>query len=595
MIPFRVQCETCHARLKVSDAALVGQIHACPKCGGMVLLAAVAGDSSAAVTPPPMETPSVTVANFEQVEELTASIAQAAVGPEVIAKSQAKGGHFTLVTTIGGGVIGIAIGALALWMNQPIESTPLPLAATRERSALAPVESPIAEPPPPVAEPPATKPVEKKIDPPVVKPEPEPQPEPTTVAALKPPQPATPQPAEAPKKIDPLDFDAANLDLVLVKGAGSDPPPIRDEPSEAPAPVTPEEGLDERLAMRAGASRAVVRRGETGPLPEVDLTAALATPIDELELPKLPLWRAAEMVGDLSGVAVTVDPAALRMAGLTASHAVPMKGTEVSLAKTLTAALAPAGLSYAERFGQLTIVRPGADEPREVRYEVADLVRESDLDLAEVLRDTLLNEIDTLDQTADAVRITAPLARHYEVLRLLEQWRKSRGLPKRSKYPDRFLSAKPALAGLQSQFADRTTFSFVSPTRFAEVARYWGKSAGVVILVDWESLSEQEFGPSSQISCSVADKPWSEALTLVLEPLGFTWRAIDAGTIQITTLEADRELPLVEVYPLGQGALDEPEDARLFVDGRGKVAILCGPAEAHRRAWGQLSGVPSEE
>ncbi len=266
----------------------------------------------------------------------------------------------------------------------------------------------------------------------------------------------------------------------------------------------------------------------------------------------------------------------------------PLKGTEVSLAKTLTAALSPAGLSYAERFGQLTVMRPGADETREVRYEMADLVRESDLNVAEVLRETVLNETDTLEETANALRITAPLATHYEVLRLLEQWRKSRGLPKRSKYPDRLLSAEPALAGLQPQLADRTTFSFVSPTPLAEVTRYWAQSAGVVILVDWESLAEQEFGPGSPISCSVADKPWSEALTLVLEPLGLTWRAIDAGTIQITTLEADRERPLVEVYPLG-AALDEPEGSRLFVDERGNVAILCGPADAHRRLWGQIS------
>jgi hypothetical protein len=34
--PFRVICETCRSRLKVSSAEAIGQIHACPKCGSMV-------------------------------------------------------------------------------------------------------------------------------------------------------------------------------------------------------------------------------------------------------------------------------------------------------------------------------------------------------------------------------------------------------------------------------------------------------------------------------------------------------------------------------------------------------------------------------
>ncbi len=34
MEPFAIQCATCKARLKVRELAAVGQILACPKCGG---------------------------------------------------------------------------------------------------------------------------------------------------------------------------------------------------------------------------------------------------------------------------------------------------------------------------------------------------------------------------------------------------------------------------------------------------------------------------------------------------------------------------------------------------------------------------------
>ena len=39
-IPFAVQCQTCGSRLKVSDAALIGTIAACPKCNSMVEITA---------------------------------------------------------------------------------------------------------------------------------------------------------------------------------------------------------------------------------------------------------------------------------------------------------------------------------------------------------------------------------------------------------------------------------------------------------------------------------------------------------------------------------------------------------------------------
>ncbi|MDR2705769.1 MAG: hypothetical protein LBC02_08330, partial [Planctomycetaceae bacterium] len=35
---FTIQCTTCNAKLKVKNEELIGQILACPKCGGMVLV-----------------------------------------------------------------------------------------------------------------------------------------------------------------------------------------------------------------------------------------------------------------------------------------------------------------------------------------------------------------------------------------------------------------------------------------------------------------------------------------------------------------------------------------------------------------------------
>lgn len=59
MSPFSVVCETCGAKLKVRDAAIVGQIHACPKCESMVLIAVPAAIAS----PPPMVPPAAQTAS----------------------------------------------------------------------------------------------------------------------------------------------------------------------------------------------------------------------------------------------------------------------------------------------------------------------------------------------------------------------------------------------------------------------------------------------------------------------------------------------------------------------------------------------------
>ena len=56
--PFRITCETCRSRLKIRSADVIGQIHACPKCGSMVQVVPPAGwDLNTAAMP--SEPPSV--------------------------------------------------------------------------------------------------------------------------------------------------------------------------------------------------------------------------------------------------------------------------------------------------------------------------------------------------------------------------------------------------------------------------------------------------------------------------------------------------------------------------------------------------------
>jgi hypothetical protein len=48
---FRVTCETCRSRLKIRSPEVIGQIHACPKCGSMVQIVPPAGWNAADAVP----------------------------------------------------------------------------------------------------------------------------------------------------------------------------------------------------------------------------------------------------------------------------------------------------------------------------------------------------------------------------------------------------------------------------------------------------------------------------------------------------------------------------------------------------------------
>jgi hypothetical protein len=69
-----ITCTTCRARLRVRSAAAWGEILPCPKCGGMVLVAAPTADGGSSARPTPgageVASPGVIGSSFDQVDEL---------------------------------------------------------------------------------------------------------------------------------------------------------------------------------------------------------------------------------------------------------------------------------------------------------------------------------------------------------------------------------------------------------------------------------------------------------------------------------------------------------------------------------------------
>gem|GEM_PF-1885304 len=86
MLPFSITCTTCKTRLKVRDESAIGQILACPKCGGLVMVKAPAEAANApsdsaetrpdisTISPQPMPTyrpgDTLPATNFEDIDSI---------------------------------------------------------------------------------------------------------------------------------------------------------------------------------------------------------------------------------------------------------------------------------------------------------------------------------------------------------------------------------------------------------------------------------------------------------------------------------------------------------------------------------------------
>jgi hypothetical protein len=599
---FRVQCETCHSWLKVRDEGFVGEVHSCPKCGSMVLIAAPTGESApvqATAAAPVIAVMSNTLETAEAPPEAFA--AQPPLPQPVVETVSGAAFPWVLISSISGAALaGVATIAFFLWSSAETPDSPTLPVAVQEKPIEAEPASTIAEPEPTtvieevaVNDSPAEttvvddQPAEStqtdeqeslKLPPEVVAEESTArnvEPAERVALANTPPVEEAPKPEEPPQEIDPLAIDFDEVEIVLRKGAGG--PVVKDPPRDEPPSATPQElvepSLDENLAAVAQHAGVFVHRGptneSTGPFVGSSQTA-LTYVIPSVDLHDIPLDEAMRLVGGVAGVPITIDPVALRLAGVSASKPIDMVGEAVTLTDLLASSLKPLRLGVVAEGPYVTVVRLEADEVRTIQHQVTDLVDSDEVELANMLRS--LGKLPADSQFVDGkFAVTAPLTTQYDLVVLCERLRLARKLPQKTKYPSSLLSAKPSLTTLAPVLNRRTTFSFVEPTPLADVFAHWRRVTGLSILVDWRALADIGYGPRSTVECSVTNRPMRAALDGVLGGLGLTWGAIDGRTLWLTTRDATQQPETIEFYPPGTTAPDgavaeaDPVSGRLLV------------------------------
>jgi hypothetical protein len=334
----------------------------------------------------------------------------------------------------------------------------------------------------------------------------------------------------------------------------------------------------------------------------------LAIEVDSLELPPMPLARLADIASDMGNVAVTVDPAALAMAGVSPRATVAVQGRNTSLEKLLRESLVKLRLDFVERDGHVVIVHPNRDLRRSVDYDVKDLLEADAKDataMSELIQQFVAPESwkggagGTI--RVDGTKLHVEHANHVQIqiLMFCERLRMARGLSPRSRYPAERLSIESPYVKLSATLSKPTTFTFLPWTRVADVARHWQESTGVTILVDWEALAKEELAPGTPIACSAINRPWDVAFDAVLEPLGLAWWAVDGETIQITSQAALGQIERIEFYAMPKDEIDvdrvsegakqiviEPPSGRMVAD---RLVVLGSP-DVHRNLTSRLGG-----
>ncbi len=632
MLPFRVTCETCNARLKVGDASAIGQIHACPKCGSMVLIqpptkeqaSAAGGMSDKSVEITPVMVPTFDVADLTELPQVMPAVetplaeVQTPIEQATIVEGLPAivwwGACAAVVLMIGGLLGAVFFGggdeppAVAQVANrvavgdEPSASQPAVVDTNIEPSAVDDsTEAPIADAvvDQATADPMAsealnevasaknsdvtgqvasdgdtvTEPVSPSQQSAVAEASSEATKNESVAVVNSPELPVLPtetrtEPSESivakkspVMKFDPLDFDPAHFSFnastavdVQSQSASEQPmaengEPVVEEvkPAES-APVdsgTPAPEIDRTISVRLG------------PMPQAandrrQLTEQLTTSVESFLVRDVPLNRFAEMVSELAGFGVTLDPVELELAGVSASQPVSVLVQSTTVEKLLREVFAKQRLEVLEEEGQVNIALVGGDKQREVVYDVADLVAGNDArPIADYIEQFVSPQVWKGEGVGvDGTKLEFAKSQHvrHKVLIFIERLRLARGLSQKSRYPAALLHTTSPYAAMAAKLNVPTTFTFLPWNRLADVVRDWESSSGLTILVDWNALADLQLGIGSPVSCSAVGRTWADVLDAILEPLELGWWAVDGATIQITGRDRLREIERVEFY-----------------------------------------------
>jgi hypothetical protein len=578
---FSITCTTCQARLAVRSEAAIGAILECPKCASMVHVV------------PPLGLSGITLRNGESLystpagppplDRVCESSLTLELDPTDASLLDALFRHLWLVWAVA--LVIVMVIVYGLWWALNPRPAPASAAIEVERSAT-------------TSERPATESEHRAVE------EKRPAMEAEHQAA-KEQRPAvavagggSPDPSSVPPGSQ--SAGAAKSKDVAPPPSLSAVPPRASGKNASGKKIPAEPDLFPMVAEEAingAAKNARPVEIKKAPPAQVNIDARMADQLPEIELTDVPLAKALDIMAAVSTMPITLDVDAMRQLGVRPRDPISLRLSATTVGDALQAIVGQRGLAAVVENRQVIVTTPAEyrETLRKVPYTVADLTGDDKAavaELAAMVRNLVAPESwqavggrGTIEPDQSAMVVVQTGEVHQHVLVFCEQLRNARQKPLRSREnPERFTLAT-RLDQARKLLNDPVTANFHEPTPLAKILAFLAEAAGGDIVIDRAALAAAETSDGVEATLTVEKQSLATALTDLLRPLGLTYRAIDANTIQVTSKEvADERLELA-FYPIGpwlaKGIAGEKVVQRL----KARVAASTwsdagGPAEA---------------
>jgi hypothetical protein len=350
------------------------------------------------------------------------------------------------------------------------------------------------------------------------------------------------------------------------------PPPQPQSPARQPAtvadaaPVEPTTDGTEEIPPATAAAPMLSA--------QFDLEERLSATVPAIELGRMPLIEAVDLLSALGAIPVAFDPEVLEQLGVRLHDPVEVRLADATFGEILQAVAASKGLAAViDQAYVLMTSPPGYRETlEERRYAVSDLVgpeQAATAQLAGLVENLVAPDSwrrrggqGTIDADAAnrALLIEQTGAVHHQIQAFCDKLRDARRMDRQ----DRGQTDRHALATrldrAQAVLDHRVTANFHEPTPLKEVLAYLGKAAAADILIDGPAFGAAGLVDRANATVTAEDQPLSVALGELLGPLGLAYRAISANMLQVTTDKALAAGLELEFYPVGPLSADKAAD-----------------------------------
>jgi outer membrane biosynthesis protein TonB len=395
---FVIQCTTCHARLKVNDESVIGDILGCPKCGSMVQVvppvdwkrsqsaaAVVAAPvtsapasqpqpatkpaAAAAIAPPKLPARPATQPSDQALPKTTSPAPAPAAGAPAGSRAAAHGNPEWFVwggTLLAGIAFGLGAWFAFAWLTAPdsvpsvavVDDNMPPARVENQQQGVVPERTPMA--PNPDAAPKAEKNETNGSDPqPAESAGPAAEVPKTADAVNDTPPPVAEKVTDEPKAAEPAEERPSGIRLDPVKKT----PSVAEQPDVSPSSVANEpfaaDDSPPAPAKPAKPAADATSAADAATVPQLtgeEIDERLGGPLPSVSFAKVPLAQFVEFIGDFSGLVIAIDDASLAKVGKKRQTPVTIKLSDTTAREALRAAVSSLGLTCVVRNGQLVVV-----------------------------------------------------------------------------------------------------------------------------------------------------------------------------------------------------------------------------------------------